>query len=356
MPHVLCRIALWIAVGVLCAGCNGSAVHLVPPPGSPAPPNLTARGTLAVVNISNRNAKRVWVFPPNSDKFRQELLVPGSNHELNSVAFDGRGHLYIGFNNTASVGSYRVVEVNLHTSDVVREIKVAKWPLSSVATDDHDNLYLNNKAFIGGDVNLYGSNKDTQPYARIKNHRNPVTIAVAAGWLWVGYEGAPNNALARYRLRSTDETWFKTIGDDVPLSLASNADGTLLAALVKPKSGGRSVDIYDVKSGQKARTVLHQNDLTAMASDGEGHIYVAELGRQAGPNAKIHVCTFRGCSATFETLSVRARAMAVSPLDGLLYIAMSGKDSVQVFNPKTGHFVRTIIQPEFEPTALAIEP
>lgn len=350
------RSLVWIGISILCAGCNGNNVHLVPPPSSPSPPSVTAIGTLAVVNIANRSAKRVWVFPPNSDQFRQELLFHGSQYELNSLAFDGKGHLYVGFNNTEFGGKYGVVEVNLHSSDVVREMHVAQWSQSSVATDDHDNLYLNNKALVGGDINIYGNNKDTKPYVRIKNHRNPITMAVGGGSLWVGYEGVPNNALARYRLRSNDETWFKTIGDDVPVSLAPNADGTLLAAFVKRKSDGRAVDIYDVKSGNRARTLLHQDNSSAMASDNKGHLYVAELGRQGVGNAKIHVCTFRGCSATFQTSFLRAIAMSVSPLDGNLYVTTSGKPSVQVFNAKTGHQVMTIIMPEFEPTALALEP
>lgn len=351
------RWALWIIVGVLCVGCNGTSARLVPPPtGSPSPPNVTGVGSLAVVNVSNRAAKRVWVFPPNGDQFRQELLFHGSQYELNSVAFDARGHLYVGFNNTEFGGSYRVVEVNLHNSDVIRDIRVAQWPHGSVATDDHDNLYLNNKAFIGGDINMYGNNNNTKPYARIKNHRNPITMTIGGGSLWVGYEGAPNNALARYRLRSTDETWFKTIGDDVPVSLAPNSDGSLVAAFVKRKSNGRAVDIYDVKSGHLARTLLHQNNLSAMTSDNEGHIYVAEVGRQTTGDAKIHACTFRGCSSTFETHSLRAIAMAVSPLNGMLYVSMSGKPTVQVFDPRTGHLTMTIIMREFEPTALALEP
>jgi hypothetical protein len=267
---------LSIAIAGLCAGCNGGTDHLVPPPTvPPSPPNVTGRGTLAVANISNRNAKRVWAFPANSDRFTRELLFHGSKYDLNSLAFDGKGNLYVGFNNTEFAGTYGVVEVNLHNSDVIRELHVAQWPQSSVATDDHDNLYLNNKAFVGGDINMYGNNNDTKPYARIKNHRSPVTMTIGGGSLWVGYEGAPNNALARYRLRSTDETWFKTIGDDVPVSLAPNADGSLVAAFVKRKSNGRAVDVYDVKSGTRARTLLHQNNLAVMTGDNAGHLYIA---------------------------------------------------------------------------------
>jgi hypothetical protein len=347
----------WIATATLCVGCNGNVSHIVPPPtGSPSPPNVNSVGTLAVVNISDRNAKRVWAFPPNSDQFTREIKFPDSKYDPNSLAFDGKGHLYVGFNNTEFAGSYGVVEVNLRNSDVLREIRVAQWPQSSVATDDQDNLYVANKALIGGDVNLYGNNKDTKPYARIKNHRSPVTMTIGGGSLWVGYEGVPNNALARYRLRSTEETWFKTIGDDVPISLAANADGSLLAAFVKRKSDGRAVDIYDVKSGTRARTLLHENNLAAMTSDGAGDLYVAETGQQGTGDAKIHACTFRGCSIALQTHSRRAIAMAISPLDGKLYVTMDGKPSVQVFNTKTGNFERIIIRREFEPTALALEP
>lgn len=357
MPSLLRWGFLWIAIGALCVGCNGNVVGINPhPTGSPSPPNLLSPGTLAVVNVANQDAKRVWAFPANSNQFTRELLFHGSKYQPNSLAFDQKGHLYVGFNNTEFAGSYGVVEVNVSNLDILRELHVAQWPNSSVATDDHDNLYLNNKAFIGGDVNLYGNTKDTKPYARIKNHRSPITITVGSGSLWVGYEGAPNNALARYRLRSTDETWFKTIGDDVPISIAPNADGSLVAAFVKRKSNGRAVDIYDVKSGTLARTLLHQTNLAAMTGDNAGHLYVAETGRQGTGDAKIHACTFRGCSSTFQTQSVRAIAMAISPLDGKLYVTMAGKASVQVFNPRTGSLDRTIIMREFEPTALTIEP
>lgn len=342
----------WIVAGLLCAGCGGNAVTLAPlqPTSSPAPPVVLGRGTLAVINRFNRDAKRVWIFPPHSDQFTREIVFHGSKFEPNAVAFDHRGHVYVGVNDTSSGGGYHVVEVDLQTFHVIRDIRgMPSWAHSSIAIDKHNVLYVNTKAFVGGDIKMFRRG-ETKPSLEIKDPLSPLTTLIARDALWVGYEGFPSNALGRYRLYSKDRTWLKTIARGVPLSLAVNPDSSLVAAFVR-RNSMRSVDVIDVKSGQRLRTLKEGGVLTAMTSDDSGHIYIAE----ALPG-KIHVCTFESCTRSFETNSSRSVALAVSPLDGNLYVASLGKSSVQAFDPKTGSLVRSILLPDFEPSALAIEP
>lgn len=342
--------ALSLVAALLLAGCTGNAATVVPPPSrSPGPPVATGRGTLAVIGGDSK-ARRVWIFPPHSDKLARELVFPGSRFQPNSLAFDRRGHLYIGVNDTAGSGEYEVVEVNVQNLDIVRNIRgLPQWPKSSVAIDDENNLYVNTKAFVGGDVKIYRPNKETKPYLEIKDHHSPLTMLIAANALWVGFEGAFADALARYRLRSKERTWFQTIGRSAPITLAANADGTLLAAFVR-RDSQRAADVYDVKSGKLARTLIANNGLLAMTSDGSGHIFVSE-----GGSGVVHACNFRGCTLTFDT-SGRPVALAVSPLDGNLYVANTGKTNVQAFDPKTGALRMTIHLAGLTPSAIAIEP
>jgi DNA-binding beta-propeller fold protein YncE len=323
---------------------------------SPLPPIVTGSGTLAVVNLADPKAKRVWAFPPNTDKFTRELLIPGSQYHPNSLAFDRQGHLFAGFNDTSSGGEYHVVEVDLRTGEVVRRILVPQWGSSSVATDDQSNVYVNTKSFVGGIVQIFRANTDTKPYIEIKDHHSPVTMLVTRGSLWIGYEGAFSDALAQYPLRSKDRARFYTIGSNFPLTLAANNDGSLIAAFVRRRDGsGRALNIYDVGSGKLARTILEGKGFVAMTGDASGHLYVSEQGHQ-GTSSKIHVCTYRGCTGTFETNSARVVALAVSPLDQMLYVSNSGKSSVQAYDPATGKLVTTIALHDFQPDALAIEP
>ncbi|MGA8533907.1 MAG: WD40 repeat domain-containing protein [Candidatus Tumulicola sp.] len=270
MFRLRCRNLSWIVVGLLWAGCSGSASTVPPQPsGSPAPPIIEGRGTLAVINAADPNAKRVWIFPTHSDQFNREITVPGSRFQPNSLAFDRRGHLYVGINDTSLGGSYNVVEVNVQSLETIREIRdLPQWSHSSVATDDQNNLYVNTKAFIGGDVRIFRPDTETKPYIEIKDHHSPLTTLVARDALWVGYEGAFSNALARYRLRSTDRTWFQTIGSSEPLALAVNPESSLIATFVR-RNSKRAVDVIDVKSGKLARALLEGGRL---AGDDERRI------------------------------------------------------------------------------------
>jgi DNA-binding beta-propeller fold protein YncE len=339
----------WIAAGLLGAGCSGNAVTLpLQPSSSPAPPIVMGRGTLAVINRADPNARRVWVFPPHSDQFR-EIIIPGSNFEPNSLAFDRRGHLYIGINNTSPGGGYQVMEVNLQNFKIIRDIRgMPSWPNSSVAIDDQNVLYVNTKAFIGGDIKMFRRGEST-PSLEIKEPISPLTTLIAQNALWIGNEGFPSNVLTRYRLYSTDRTLFETIGRAFTISLAVNPESSLIATFVR-RNSTRAVDVIDVKSGKRARTLLEGNRLQAMTSDGSGRIYISEVSP-----GKIHICDFQGCHHSFETHSSRPEAIAVSPLDGNLYVANLGKANIQAYD-RTGKLVTTFAHGDFFPSVLAIEP
>lgn len=341
-----------LVLGLLFAGCSSTITGVPQTSGSPAPPVVLGRGTLAVINRHNPNAKKVWIFPPHSETFTREITFPGSRFDPNSLAFDRRGDLYIGYNDTSGSGEYGVTEVNVQSLNIVRQIHgLPQWPNGSVAVDDQNYLYVNTKSLIGGDVKIYRPNAETKPAIEIKDHHTPMTILVAAGELWVGFEGAFEDALARYRLRSNNRTWFQLIKNNLPRGLAVNGDGTLIAPLVS-RPGTRAVDVYDVKSGQRARTLVESGRLEAIAGDGR-HVYVSQ---REPDNGKIYLCTFRDCTHTIATLASRPLALAVSPLDGNLYASTAGKSSVEVYDPRTGNLVMRIAMQDFEPGQLAIEP
>ena len=351
MSRLRCRSLLWIVVGLLWVGCSGSISTVAPPPlVSPAPPVVAGRGTLAVVNVADPNAKRVWIFPPHSDKFSREIIFHGSQFEPNSLAFDRRGHIYIGVNDTSSPGAYRVLEVNVRDFKVAREIDgLRQWNRGSVGTDDQSNLYVATKAFVGGDIKIFRPDRGTRPYIEIKDPLEPIRMLVGRNALWVGYTGAAGifNALARYRLRSTDQTWVQSIGSDLTSALAANPDDSLLAAVLTLNKKG-VVDVFDPKSRKRARILEGHGRMT---SDESGNLYVAER-----PD-KVHVCSFRSCTHAFETpYTWSPLAVAVSPLDGMLYVTTGGKPSLEIYDPRTGKLVMRIAQQGFQPTALAIEP
>lgn len=336
---------LWLVASLTFAGCGGNAVTAPLQPSSPAPPTALGRGTLAVVDQTS-TATRILVFPPHSDKFTQEISLGGPNLGANSLAFDRRGHLYIGLNNPTGNGKYEVIEVNVQNRKLVREITdLPSWSHSSVATDDENVLYVNTKAFVGGDVKLYRP-EDTKPWREIKDPHSPLTILVARGSLWVGYEGAFADALARYRLRSTDRTWFQHVANYTPVALAVNPEGTLVAAKSR-RNSKTSVQVADVNADKRAQ--LYAGDARTIASDDSGHLYIAEM------RGRIHPCTFRDCSQYFDT-NTTVLALAVSPLDGMLYLASNGKPSIQVYDPQTRSRVMYIPIPGGFPSQIAIEP
>lgn len=290
---------------------------------------------------------RILIFPPHSDKFIREIPIHGVELSVNSLAFDRRGHLYVGINDRARNGRYHVVEFNLRDWKVVRDIDVSShWSHGSVAVDDHNILYVNTKAFIGGDIKLFNRG-DTKPFIEIKNHHSPVTMLLARDALWVGYEGPLADALAKYRLRSTDRTWFQTVGANLPLKLAVSPNALLVATKLLHNSKA-TIEVVDVDSGKRAH-LLNGSDVEAMASDNSGNLYIAQrLG-------VIDRCNFQKCSSSFDTRS-RLLSIALSPLDGMLYVTSSGKPSIQVYDPRTGNQLMYIPTQNGHPNQLAIEP
>jgi hypothetical protein len=346
---------LQILVSVLWVGCSGSAATVPPQPSGPSsPPAVAGRGTVAVVSGQRvYEPTHVSILLPNSDQIARKIPIEGSHLHANSLVFDRRGHLYIGINDTSSGGHYLIQEINVPNWTNVRLIGVPQWSHSSVAIDDENDLYVNTKAFIGGDIKIFRNNKETKPYLEIKDPHSPLTMLAGRDALWVGYEGALSNALARYRFRSTDRTWFELIGSAIPIALAVNPDGTLVAALVR-RNSKNAVDVIDVKSGKRVRTLVESSSLPAMTSDESGNVYVSEA-TGGGRKGKIYVCTFNGCHFSFEIISSIANALAVSPLDGKLYVAAAGKPGLQVYDQQTGRLVRNIAV-GYDPNVLAIEP
>lgn len=341
---------LWIAAGLLFAGCSGN-VATIPSPSSGTPgPAVLGRGTVAIiVREPGSNDKRIWVFPPNSDQYR-EILIPSSRGNPNSLAFDRREHLYIGINNTAA-NHYEVLEINLPAFKVQRDIHVKpSWSDSSVVVDEQNVLYVNTKAFIGGDVKMFRRG-EREPSLEIKDPLSPLTTLIANKALWIGNEGFPSNALTRYPLYSKNRAWMKTIGRSFTMSLAVNPESSLVAALVR-RNNTRAVDVIEVGSGKRVRTLAEDVNLRAMASDHSGNVYIAQAAAGAD---KLYVCTFQGCTRTVDLRS-KPLALAISPLDGNLYVATIGKSTLEVFDPKTFNIVRTIFLQGFDPSVITIEP
>ncbi len=339
----------WIFLSILAcliyAGCGGSTASVSPePPSASAPPAALGRGTLAVFTSLGANY-RISIFPPNSDKSAREFSLGAL---ANSLAFDTRGHLYYGMN--AGHNEYFVREVNVQSGKRLRSIDLRpSWSFSSVATDDHNVLYVNTKSLVGGDVELFRP-EDGKPYLKIKDPLNPLTILVARGSLWVGYQGALTDGLARYNLRSTRQTWFHNVANYLPTPVAVNPEGSLVAAKIR-RNGKPTVAVYEVKSGRW--TQIHEGDTQALASDDSGNLYIAQR------ESRILQCTFRECPHSFET-NLKIVGLALSPLDGMLYVAAdnaNGKPSgIYVYNPRTTSLVRSIPMGKELPSRIAIEP
>ena len=333
---------LWSVACLLCGGCTSSSVAvLTEPPGRPTPPSVLGHGTVAAIASNSR----VLIFPPNGDTSTREFTLPSSP---NSLAFDTRGSLYIGFLH----GDYFVREVNVQSGERIRLIDLKQgWSSSSVATDDHNVLYVNTKAFIGGDIKLFRPEDRDKPYLEIKDPLTPLTILVARSALWVGYYGAFSDALARYRLRSTEQTGFTNVGTYLPDALAVNPEGSLIAAKVR-RHGKSTVAVYDIKAGRWKQ--IHEGDTQAMAADDSGNLYVAQK------SGRILLCSFSDCPHSFET-NLEITTMVLSPVDGMLYVASNGlnnnKSGIYVYNPRTTSLVRTIPMGRSDvPRRLAIEP
>jgi hypothetical protein len=327
-----------MVAGLLFAGCGGGGGGGTVPQPPPAPPAVLGTGTLAV--IVNRD--RVFVYPPNGDKPARDFSLPGS---INSLAFDRRRHLYIGFNH----GDYFVRDVDVQTGDRARLIDLQpSWDSSSVATDSNNVLYVNTKSTVGGDVKLFRPEDTAKPYLEIKDPLTPLTIQVARDALWVGYYGVFTDAIAKYDLRSTKQTGFNNVGAYTRATLAINPGGSLVAAAVR-RHGKSTVAVYEMSSGRWKQIL--ESSIQAMVSDDSGNLYI---GLRDG---RILQCTFSDCPHSFET-NLKILALALSPLDGMLYVASDQvkEQGIYVYNPRTTSRVRSIPLLGENPNGIAIEP
>ncbi len=338
---------LWVVSCLLCAGCAGSSTTVpAQPTSSPAPPVVLGRGSVAVLAVRRDNGSfRMLIFPPQSDKVAREFSLPS---RPNSLSFAGRNRVFYGINGS---DEYFVREVNVETGKPARSIDLRPaWGFSSVATDDHNVLYVNTKSLVGGDVKLFEPG-DRAPYREIKDPLTPLKIYVARNSLWVGYHGVFSDALARYDLRSTKQTWLRSTGPNQPTGFALNPDATLIATSVLRNSKG-AVIVYDVKRSGSSH--IHEGDTRGLASDDSGNLYIAQRG------GRVLLCTFSGCPHSFET-GLEIERILWNPADGLLYIAATGSNGnspgVYVYNPSTNSRVRFMpVAGNENPALIAIEP
>ncbi len=349
---------LLIVVCVVSAGC-GSAGTVTPPEpsSSPAPPNVLGRGTLAVISRDGAR-QRVLIFPPNSDKFVREIPIRdehGQHLTGTSLAFDRRGHLYIGTLDT-SESKYFILEVDIHNWKVVRTLVLPGSELSTVATDDEGYLYVNATAFGTGLIDIFRNNLETKPYLQIKvGLHNPRRIYVGRDALWVGYTGLLSPVLARFRLRSTDRTLFEPISGRAD-AMTVNRDESLVAVLTDQNNPNAEdyVNVFDVHA-KRTHKLLRANRLSTMISDESGDLFMGEK-QNAHSEWTIAVTTFdKKFFLRITTTSTPSRALAISPLDGNLYVAFQNDSDVDAYNPQNGKLLRRL-PVGFDPSALAFEP
>lgn len=359
MFHLHRRSFLWIAVGLISAGCGGSTGSVPPQPSSsPAPPSVLGRGTLAV--ISREGARqRVLIFPPNSDKPAREILIHdehGQHLKGKSLVFDRRGHLYIGTHDTSANGKFFILEVDIHNWKVVRTIEVPGSERSMVATDNENYLYVNSTAFGTGVIDVFRNNLETKPYLQIKvGLHNPRSIFVGRDALWVGYTGLLSPVLARFRLRSSDRTLFEPIPGRAD-AMTVNRDESFVAVLTDQNNPNSKdfVDVFDVGS-KRTHKLLRADRLSTLTSDESGELFMGEQ-RNARGEWSIAVTTFDNKFILRITSSdTPSRALAISPLDGNLYVAFQNKFDVDVYNPRNGTLLKQL-PVGFNPSALAFEP
>ena len=317
------------------------------PTSSPPPPIALGSGSVALLAVRRNNAGfRILIFPPQSDKAARDFSVP---IRPNALAFSKRNRVFYGFN--GGHNEYFVRELNVESGKPVRSIDLRpSWDFSSVATDDHNVLYVNTKSFIGGDVKLFRPG-DLTPDKEIKDPLIPLKIAIAGNSLWVGFQGALSDGMARYDLGSTKQTWFRNTGNNLPVQFAVNSDGSLVAVRVRRNNNG-AVIVYDTR--QHKSTQIHEGDTRSIASDASGNLYIAQK------SGRILTCAFSGCPHSFET-NLDVEGMILNPADGMLYIpALSGNGKppgVYVYNPRTSSQVRFLpVEGNENPALIAIEP
>jgi DNA-binding beta-propeller fold protein YncE len=353
--YSLRRYILWIVPALLCTACGGRVgSSVVPPPTSPPvpPPFIAGHGTLAVIDVADPKTKTVRLFRPDSDHEFATIITHGERYQPNSITFDHRGRLYVGVNDTNFPGKYTVTEFKVNGLERIREITdLPGWNGSSVVTDDQNYLYVNTKAFLGGDIKIYKPNADRKPYLEIKDTGNLITTLAAHDTLWVASEVVHGAFLDGYELRSRKSKFSHSIKGVESSKIAVNADGSWAAVFLRNLlSPEWAVNVFSAKTGF-LRQIIKGKNLKAMAGDGASTIYVSE----SGPG-RVFRCDFQHCPVYFATNSNNPAALAVNPRNRNLYIANRDAGNVQVYHPGQSHPFLTIAPGKFEPTGLAIEP
>ncbi len=351
------RCALWIVLFAFCAGCSGStgSTPIPGPSASPEPPGIAGHGTLAVIDVGNPNEKKIRLFRPNSDQQFAQLIVGGQLFRPNSLAFDHRGHLYIGIFDRHLFGKYIVVEFKVPQLEKVREIDdLPGWDHSSVAIDDRNDLYVNSPDALGGRIRIYKPNTDRKPYREIRNLAALTTMLPVKNTLWVAGHTFHGSWLEGYDLYPSPKVIFthSLKGSDASrIAVNSAVDGNLAAAFVAvPLSLNRAVNVFSRKDGFQKR-ILDRRNLKAMASDNANTIYISE-----SIPGRIHVCDWQHCSHYFATNSNDPVALAVDPRNRNLYVGNADPGNVQIYHPGNTHPFLTIAPSHFKPIGLAIEP
>jgi hypothetical protein len=355
--YSLRQYILWIVPALLCAGCSGSVGTNPPPPQplpSPGPPFIAEHGTLAVLDVANPKARQIRLFHPGSTREFATIVSPGERYHPNSLAFDRRGHLYIGTNDTEGLGEYTVSEFRVRDLERIREIgNLPRWSHSSVATDDQNYLYVNTPAFLGGDIKIYSPNVDRKPFLEIKDLGAPITTLPAPNLLWVASQTIHGSFLDGYEVRSRKGKFSHSLGGVNAGKIVVNADGDGSLAAVfsqRPLSPNFMVAVYSQKTGF-LKKIAEGRNLKAMAGDNANTIYVSE----SSPG-KVLRCDWQHCRDYLTTNSNEPVALAVNLRNRNLYVANRDAGNVQIYRVGETIPFLTIAPSKFEPTALAVEP
>ena len=112
------------------------------------------------------------------------------------------------------------------------------------------------------------------------------------------------------------------------------------------------MNVFDVKS-KSVRKLLEAAQLSAITSDEAGDVFIGEYRNREWT---IAVTNFSGGFFGRITSSAQpAQALAISPLDGTLYVASRNASDVGVYNSQNGKLLKDL-PVGFNPSALAFEP
>ncbi len=355
--YSLRRYILWIVPALLCVACSGSVGTNPPPPQplpSPGPPFVVGHGTLAVLDVANPKARQIRLFHPGSTREFATIVSPGERYHPNSLAFDRRGHLYIGTNDTEGLGEYIVSEFRISDLERIREIHdLPRWNHSSVATDDQNYLYVNTPALLGGDIKIYSPNVDRKPFLEIKDFALPMTMLPAPNLLWVASQAIHGSFLDGYAVRSRMSKFSHSLRgvNASKITVNSDGDGSLAAVFSQiALSPDFMVAVYSQKSGF-LKKIAEGRNLKAMVGDNANTIYVSE----SSPG-KVLQCDWQHCRDYLTTNSNDPVALAINPRNRNLYVANRDAGNVTVYRPGETLPLLTINPSHFVPTALAVEP